>query len=237
MATAIAVVGRSSSGKSTSLRNLNPKETFIISPSKAELPIPGFRKNYKTVARKDGKVTGNFCKTNSLEQLYNMIVLVNKERTDIKVLVIEDMTHFFNAVTLSEEFRKAGESRDGSWSRWADFGRKVYQALFEDLASLREDLFIVTQFHVDNYVEGIVEKCKIKTPGNLLEREVDIPSYYNYVLYTKVLAPAADLQASDRYKFVTNDDGIRPAKTPYGLFEELEIENDLNKVVEQIKNF
>jgi hypothetical protein len=57
------------------------------------------------------------------------------------------------------------------------------------------------------------------------------------VFYTKVLPPSADLKPTERYKFVTNDDGVRPAKTPFGLFDELDIENDLKLVVEAINNY
>lgn len=236
MATAIALIGKSSSGKSTSLRNLPAQETFIISPSKGELPIPKFKQNYKKAAMVEDKLVGNFSMMNDFQTLYNTIHYINEHRLDIKTVVTEDMTHFFTAVTLSEEFKTKGESKDGSWSRWADFGRDVFQALFKDLLVLREDLTLVFQFHTDMYTEGITDKFKLKTPGSLLEREVDIPSYFNYVLYTKVLPPA-DLKPSERYKFVTNDDGRHPAKTPYGLFEELEIENDLNEVIKAIQTY
>ena len=47
MADLIAVVGASGSGKSTSLRNLDPETTFIINVAGKPLPFKGFRKNYK----------------------------------------------------------------------------------------------------------------------------------------------------------------------------------------------
>lgn len=45
MAEMIAVVGESGSGKSTSIRNLNPKETFIISTTGKRPGIKGAIKN------------------------------------------------------------------------------------------------------------------------------------------------------------------------------------------------
>lgn len=42
----IAIVGESGTGKSTSLRNLNSEETFIISTTGKPLPFRGWRKKY-----------------------------------------------------------------------------------------------------------------------------------------------------------------------------------------------
>ena len=42
----ILVLGESGAGKSTSLRTLNPKETFIISTTSKPLPWRGWKKNY-----------------------------------------------------------------------------------------------------------------------------------------------------------------------------------------------
>lgn len=42
----IAIVGESGTGKSTSLRNLNPEETFIISTTGKPLPFRAWKKKY-----------------------------------------------------------------------------------------------------------------------------------------------------------------------------------------------
>jgi ABC-type phosphate transport system ATPase subunit len=44
----IAIVGPSGTGKSTSIRSLNPKETFIINVARKELPFRGAEKLYNT---------------------------------------------------------------------------------------------------------------------------------------------------------------------------------------------
>ena len=41
----IGIAGHSGSGKTTSIKNLNPKETFIVSITGKPLPFKGFRKN------------------------------------------------------------------------------------------------------------------------------------------------------------------------------------------------
>ena len=42
----ILVVGASGSGKSTSIRNLDPESTYIITPNSKPLPFRGSRKKY-----------------------------------------------------------------------------------------------------------------------------------------------------------------------------------------------
>ena len=50
MANLIVLAGFSNSGKSTSLKYLDPTETFIVSCTNKQLQIPGFRKKYKPIA-------------------------------------------------------------------------------------------------------------------------------------------------------------------------------------------
>jgi hypothetical protein len=38
-------------------------------------------------------------------------------------------------------------------------------------------------------------------------------------------------------QFVTNDDGVYPAKSPIGMFEELYIPNDLGFVTEKVEEY
>jgi hypothetical protein len=234
MSKLLGIVGASGSGKSASLRNLPPEETFIISPSKSDLPIPGFAKNYQK-ANKEG--TGNFYMTKDLKQMAAIAKLVATEEKykRIKYLVIEDVTHFFNATTLSPAFR-GQNTGNAAWSRWGDFGAEVYQALFGS-DDYREDLWIITMFHPESYMTKEGEKLKVRTPGNLLDREVDIPSYYTTFLYTKVEpVDKNDPQpASERYKFVTNDDGYAPAKSLMGAFDDVYIENDLYAVITRLE--
>ena len=59
MAEMIAVVGESGSGKSTSIRNLNPKETFIISTTGKRPGIKGAVKKYPTFTKDKDGYTGN----------------------------------------------------------------------------------------------------------------------------------------------------------------------------------
>jgi|1_EtaG_2_1085319.scaffolds.fasta_scaffold00140_9 hypothetical protein len=229
MSTLLGIVGFSSSGKSTSLRNMPHEETFIISPSKGDLPIPGFKTKYKL--SKNGAKEGNFHMTNKLAAIPKIIGAIDKLRPEIKYVVIEDFTHYFNTVTLSTKFR---EDPDG-WGRWEGFGAQVFQAIFDKI-KYREDLMLIIMFHPEQQMTPAGPELKILSPGTLLERAVQIPSYFTNLLYTKVIpVDRTDPQPpGERYKFVTNDDGYHKAKTVMGAFDDLYIENDLYKVIKRL---
>lgn len=242
----IGLVGKSGSGKSHSLRFMRPEETAIITPKK----LPQFEgSNSKFRKKADDK-----------DKLYNLVVCPDvvdtfdskgvrqkaglnswikhfaENRPDIKQLIIEDITHYFNKITNSPTFRSRNKGGE-AFARWGDFGADVYNGIFANTELYRDDLFLVTVFHEEQYNSPDGEKLKLKTPGNMLEKEVDIPSYYNYMFYTKVLSLDEEKDVTKRYKLITNDDGYRPAKSVFGVFEEIEIPNNMQVVIDKIKNF
>jgi len=86
----IAVVGSSGSGKSTSLRNLDPKQTFIINVAGKSLPFKGFRKNYIPLVQVEGKWVGNLYNTSNIDKIKQVLVLIAKTMPHIKQVILED---------------------------------------------------------------------------------------------------------------------------------------------------
>lgn len=90
MAEMIALVGESGSGKSTSIRNLDPKETFIISTTGKRPGIKGAVKKYPAFTKTADGYTGNFYTTSNVDKIETVLKYVNTKRPDIKVVVIDD---------------------------------------------------------------------------------------------------------------------------------------------------
>lgn len=67
----------------------------------------------------------------------------------------------------------------------------------------------------------------------MLDQVITLEGLFTYVLFTKVLNDGNEIE----YKFITNSDGTCTAKTPMGLFDELYIDNDLNYVINKIKEY
>lgn len=56
MSNTILIIGESGSGKSTAIRTLDPKETFIINVLGKDLPFKESRKNYTKATTEGGNV-------------------------------------------------------------------------------------------------------------------------------------------------------------------------------------
>ena len=231
----IGIAGHSGTGKTSGWRNMPPKETAMLLPNnKTQLPFPGAKKNYTKYDKEAG--TGNLIVTNNLRSIPKVLKDINDNRPDIKYVLIDDFTHFFNAETRSDAFRKRKGGGE-AFARWDDFAALVYKTVFEQAGTFRDDLTTVVHFHVQENDSFDGMRICIKTPGKLLDNQIDLPSYFTYMLYTKVLPPSKDVKQEDRYKYVTNDDGTREAKTPYGCFKDIEIPNDMKVVIDTIEKY
>ena len=69
MSNLIGLAGLSNSGKSTSLKYLDPESTFIISCTNKQLQIPGFRKKYQKIRVENNKLVGNWLVSNDYAQI------------------------------------------------------------------------------------------------------------------------------------------------------------------------
>ena len=80
------------SGKTTSIRNLDPATTFIISTTGKRPGIRGAKKKYPDVKidKENNTITGNFYTTSNIDNIVKMMKLVDKKRPEIKVLIVDD---------------------------------------------------------------------------------------------------------------------------------------------------
>ena len=106
MSNCICVAGQSNSGKSTSLRTLDPKSTFIISCTNKQLQIPGFRKKYPKVAINGNKLTGNWYVQNKYDKIEKILKLVSDTRPEIKVVVLDDINYLLSNETFENATTK-----------------------------------------------------------------------------------------------------------------------------------
>ena len=68
----------------------------------------------------------------------------------------------------------------------------------------------------------------------MLDSVITLEGLFTYVLFTKVINSENN---EVEYKFITNSNGTCTAKSPMGLFSELLIDNDLNLVINSIKEY
>ena len=215
MSRAILIYGQPASGKSYSMRNLNPKTTLIIDADKKNgLPWRGWKKNFC----KDNR---NYVADNKPTTILSTFQAVssNEKYKQIKTIVIDGLNTTMNSSQLLNETK--------GYEKWTQIATDIYRIC--DMAkSLRDDLTIIITAHVeladpnqDNSVDHV------KTPGNLLGK-INIESLFQYVFYAK--------RNEDGEHFFETQPVHSTARSPEGCFETI-IPNDLNEVINTINKY
>lgn len=96
---------------------------------------------------------------------------------------------------------------------------------------MRDNLKVFILTHSDNVGDAINPYYKIKTVGKMIDNMITIEGLFTYVLFTKRLQNDS---GEMEYKFMTNSDGTNTAKTPFGCFADVYIDNDLQTVFNAI---
>lgn len=224
----IAVVGESGTGKSTSLRNLDPKTTFIISTTGKPLPFRGWRKNYipLVINKETQEITGNYYISSKWDKIIKILALINAKMPYIKTVIVDDFQY-----VLSYEFvDRATEVGYGKFSELAQHAMEILRYA----EKMREDCTMVFLTHSENTGSEIEPHYVIKTIGKLLSEKVTLEGLFTYIFFTSV---KENDEGKMEYKFITNNNGKCIAKTPLEMFEELEIDNDLNKILKVIQEY
>lgn len=219
MARKALVIGYSGSGKSTSMRKLNPKETFIINCEDKDLPFKGWRSYYTPFTSETPE--GNILNSDDSEVIKKALQYISAKRPEIKYVVIDDFQYTF----CNEYMRRAKESGFG---KFTDIGQKAW-SLVNVIKSLRSDLTVFFFEHPEIDLDAAGNKfLKAKTIGKMLDNVMTLEGMFTVVLFTKVESEAGGM----KHSFVTQSDGTTTGKSPDGMFSSLLIPNDLTLVIE-----
>jgi hypothetical protein len=214
MATNILVIGESGTGKSTSIINLNPNDTFIINVLDKPLPFKGFRKKYIPFSKENPK--GNYYATDDYSKIIRIIDGINRERPEIKNIIIDDFQYLMCNEYMTTNSR--------GYDKFESIGKNVW-GLVKYTANQREDLSVFYLSH-SKVEDG---KSKPKTIGKMIDNTVVLEGMFTIVLHSLIQL--------DNYKFLTQNDGSYMAKSPLGMFEDKYIDNDLFLVKNKINEY
>ena len=217
MSNTVLIIGRSGSGKSSSLRNLDPKSTFIISVLDKPLPFKAYKKLYVPIKGWDDK-EGNYLATDDWQRIIKCIQMIDKNRPEITTLIIDDIQY-----VLANEFMKRSAER--GFDKYSEMGMH-YWSIINASMNCRSNLLTFFLSHNEIDANG---QSKVKTIGKLLDEKITIEGLFTTVLHTQV--------NDDEYLFLTQSDGTHNAKSPLGMFDEKLIDNDLSLVINKLNEY
>lgn len=218
MSDVIGLMGESGSGKTTAMRNLPPEITFYIDADKKGLNWKGWKDQYN-------KEKGNYFRSDDFMKVDKTLDVINKNEKykHIKYVVIDTL----NGLMVAEEMRILAMQSGDKRSAWSDLAQNGW-ALINKCLELRDDLTVIILCHSETISDenGIV-RTRIKTNGRKLEK---------LVLESKMTTVIWAVRQDGNYKFILSADGST-CKVPLGAFEETEIDNDIVKVIDALKDF
>lgn len=216
----ILTLGEPGSGKSRAILNLDPAKTVVVQPNNKDLPFRGGAVKYSAEKK-------NLIKINTFENIKKVVEAVNKQMPQIQYLIVEDLTHYFSERVIRDAKIKGFE-------KWTDLAVDVFNSLIKIEGELRQDLWVIVIAHTtaSTDIQGN-QIITLQTPGKLLENIIKIPSYFTYVLHAD---PVVGENNKVEYRFLTNTDGVRIAKSPEGCLDLYE-ENDYAKIIAKIEQY
>jgi hypothetical protein len=216
MSNSILIMGESGTGKSTSIRTLDSKETFVINVLKKPLPFKGFRKNYVLATRENPN--GNLYESDNAANIIKTINYISKNRPDIKNVIIDD----FQYIMANEFMRKA---REKGFDKFTEIGQQGW-SVARECTEARDDLYFFILSHTETDSLG---RSKCKTIGKMLDEKITLEGMFTVVLHSLIV--------DNGYKFLTQNDGSHIAKSPMDMFDRALIDNDLASIKEKMVEY
>ena len=209
MSIATIILGESGTGKSASMRNLDPEKTLLIQSVRKTLP---FRGRAWSKLSKENPTGCVFVSDNS------ETIIKAMSRTKRKVIVIDDFQY-----VLANEFMRRSDEK--GFEKFTDIGRHAWDILTA-ATKLPDDTRVYILSHIQTDEAG---RSRIKTIGKLLDEKITIEGMVTIVLRTVV--------DGDNYQFATRNSGNDTTKSPMGMFESDRIPNDISAVDDAITSY
>ena len=215
MATVICIAGESGTGKTTSMRNVDPKTTMYIDCDKKGLSWKGWKNSFNAENK-------NYLKTDFPQVALQALQKINADKSyaHIKLVVVDTI----NGLMVADEMRR---SKEKGYDKWQDLAQSIYD-LIDYALTMRDDVSIVFVAHTQtDHDDNGYMFTRIKTSGRKLDK-ITLESKFSTVLISKCV--------DGRYLFETQAN-FSTAKSPMGAFESKEIDNDITAVINALKEF
>jgi hypothetical protein len=216
----IGIVGATGTGKSTSIKHLDPKETYIINVAKKELPFKGSEKLYNSENK-------NYKEVDDANEITRLLRTISDKAPHIKNIIVEDSNYIMG-------FNIVSKATEGGYTKFSLMAKDMVE-LFREARKLRDDIKVFYLTHPETIEDGgDIVGYKIKTAGKLIDNQVLLEGLLTVCLYTYV---EEKKDGSASYNFITNRFKKFPAKSPDGMFDEVKIPNNLQYVCDKLTEY
>jgi hypothetical protein len=216
----IGIVGPTGTGKSTSIKFLDPKSTYIINVAKKELPFKGAEKLYNTENK-------NYKEVDDANEITRLLRTISEKAPHIKNIIIEDSNYIMG-------FNMIAKATETGYTKFTLMAKDMVE-LFREARKLRDDLTTFYFTHPETIEDGgEIIGYKIKTAGKLIDNQIVLEGLLTVCLYTHV---DENKDGTASYNFITNRWKKYPAKSPDGMFNETKIPNNLQVVVDKVSEY
>lgn len=214
MSIATMILGQSGTGKTTSLRNLNPSDVLLIQAVKKPLP---FRSSAWVQCTKENP-KGSILVTDNAATIVGAMT-----RTHKPIIIIDD----FQYILANEFMRRVldNETGNAAFAKYNEIARMAWDILMA-AGKLADSTRVYIMAHTQEDDSGHI---KAKSIGKLLDEKITMEGLLTIVLRTAVI--------NGQYLFSTQNSGLDTVKSPMGLFDSDQIDNDLNAVDNAITDY
>jgi ABC-type dipeptide/oligopeptide/nickel transport system ATPase component len=224
MSNLVIVLGSSGTGKSTSIKTLNPQETVILNVLGKDLPFKGSRANYTREKK-------NLIQSAKWDSISSMMQSISKNMPNIHNIIIDDAIY----IMRTEFFDRSKETGFNKYNELADHFRRI----IADGNSLRSDITVFMMLHTETVeADGSVIGYKASTVGKLLDKMYNPLESVSITLFAQ---PKYDDKGKPEFGFWTHPmkvNGIEiPAKSPAEMFEDDFIPNSLQLVLDKMHEY
>ena len=214
MAIPVLIIGRSGSGKTYSLKGFNDfaDSIGVISVEKARLP---FKSGIKVARIPKYEDSPNIQTAAQISQARYSFVERAIKTAKCKTIVIDDSQYL-----LADEF--FDRAKENGYQKFTDIALN-FRNLIHNINNMgEEDKIVYFLHHSEDDGAG---REKVKTIGKMLDEKLTVEGCFDVVIYCR------------DQRFYTQGDGISSAKTPEGMFDSVEIPNDLKLVDDKIREY
>lgn len=171
---------------------------------------------YINVTKKPLPFRGTFTEVYNTHKPSEIINIMKK--TDKKIIVIDDFTY-----VMTYEYIKRLNER--GFSKYEDMA-KGYFDVIDCGTNLSDDKIVIFISHTEKTEDG---SERMMTLGKMLQSKVSVEALFTMVIESIVVD-------GEHYITVTNN-GKNTVKTPMDMFDSDIIDNDLNYVIEKVKEY